>query len=277
MKKRRLFTLIELLIVVSVISILIALLLPALSKAREHARSASCRNNLRQVVTGWILYASDFNDVCPFRFTTENSQSVFWTYRLCSGKYIQKKSMICPARNHYFQKDSDPTYYMNFWRNPGSGMTQPTSSGWQVPDYGINHYFAASVEGNGSQKETIIRMHQFQKPSRTVVFLDSAASGGTRETDPAQVKGGPNINNSYANPSNGPILWPLHDSGREVNGSFADGHVASQKGHGTWEIAAEDIYRNPGSAFYGPSVDDTRKEDASCWIRHDGIYRKSGY
>lgn len=91
------------------------------------------------------------------------------------------------------------------------------------------------------------------------------------------MKGGPNINNSYANPSNGPILWPLHDSGREVNGSFADGHVASQKGHGTWEIAAEDIYRNPGSAFYGPSVDDTRKEDASCWIRHDGIYRKSGY
>ena len=131
MRKRRLFTLIELLIVVAVISILISLLLPGLAKAREHARSASCRNNLRQVVTGWILYASDFNDVCPFRFTTVNSKSVFWTYRLCSGKYIQKKSMICPARNHYLQNDGSPTYYGNFWKNPGSGMTDPSSSGWQ--------------------------------------------------------------------------------------------------------------------------------------------------
>ena len=61
MKKRTCFTLIELLIVISIISILIALLLPALKVAREKARGANCTSNLKQVGIGQFLYQSDFD------------------------------------------------------------------------------------------------------------------------------------------------------------------------------------------------------------------------
>ena len=59
------FTLIELLVVIAVIAILAALLLPALSKAKSAGRSTSCLNNLKQLQTGYLMYADDNNDSQP--------------------------------------------------------------------------------------------------------------------------------------------------------------------------------------------------------------------
>ncbi|MBR4674382.1 MAG: DUF1559 domain-containing protein [Victivallales bacterium] len=63
--KKRLFTLIELLVVIAIIAILAAMLLPALSKAREKARQISCTNILKQMALTMFLYADQNDDALP--------------------------------------------------------------------------------------------------------------------------------------------------------------------------------------------------------------------
>jgi prepilin-type N-terminal cleavage/methylation domain-containing protein/prepilin-type processing-associated H-X9-DG protein len=62
MSARRAFTLIELLVVIAIIAILMAILMPALSRAREQGKRAACMNNLKQLQLSWILYADENDD-----------------------------------------------------------------------------------------------------------------------------------------------------------------------------------------------------------------------
>ena len=62
-RNQRPFTLIELLVVIAIISILAAMLLPSLGKARQTARRASCQSNQRQIVLALLSYASDYDGV----------------------------------------------------------------------------------------------------------------------------------------------------------------------------------------------------------------------
>ncbi|MBR4676159.1 MAG: DUF1559 domain-containing protein [Victivallales bacterium] len=151
--KKRLFTLIELLVVIAIIAILAAMLLPALSKAREKARATSCVNQLKQIALVMRLYQDDYEDyVCGSRMPNKNypadAPGAYYTNSWCVAGYAYEPQLfsrnelkggttpcpiLCPSclgedgETFVTIKDSSTTIHFSTTANQGGyGMTQGT-------------------------------------------------------------------------------------------------------------------------------------------------------
>jgi prepilin-type N-terminal cleavage/methylation domain-containing protein/prepilin-type processing-associated H-X9-DG protein len=261
-RQNRNFTLIELLVVIAIIAILAGMLLPALNKARETSRSASCKNNMKQQGLGMHNYLSTYKDLfLPAQVKDSTGKPRYWPGVLAKEKFVTKKLLTCPSRTRR-TGGATPDHYTQFWNS--SVIDVLDSTNWGVCDYGANRYFLA--------QDKAPNLSMCRAASRTIMYVEQA--------EMTQVTAGNNspngwlwCNNSYDATSS--LAWPSHQGRTECNAVFVDGHVVGARASGGANglAAVKQLYNNPGSPIYGPWVQAVGyRNDSSLWTRHDGWY-----
>lgn len=219
---RKGFTLIELLVVIAIIGILAGMLLPALKKAKDAAKSIECKGNLKQLGSTFLMYAGDFNDWLP-----PNKNSGNWAASVSNP--------WGPVNNPVWWQN---TYFNHFldsgmvFHDPSDPVLYATSANGSTSPYYVNVSYGLSGFGTVNDS-SLLRLAQLKRPSDSIGLTECVTSAGFYK-DRAILS-----SNYFQDPicagdflANG--IPPVHNKG--FNLQFYDGHVADMT---IYELAAK--------------------------------------
>ena len=216
-RRKRRFTLIELLIVIAIIAILAGMLLPALNQARARGQSAKCISNLKQVALGMTMYVGENEDWFPKGHSDDEDQRN-WRDRL--AQYTPKEMLEygCPGQGTYDENE-----------------------------YKIVYSYAYNAQIFWVKGKKINAFRGTKRTSNTVVFQDApsqpTASGIGYWADTYML---PNIPGSVASKA--------HFNGTQVNVAWADGHATAMLATNLWTGAPESYWAG-GGYYYKTNID----------------------